>query len=242
MPSPAGPAPDNEALPNGATQAPAVGVLLPSFDPVRTGRPRPGGRPPRNWPSSSSSTRCWAGDHLACPAPGLDAPACLAAAAAVTERIALGFSVMLLGLRTPAWTAKQLTTIDVLSRRAAAAGRGRRRRVPRGVRRRRRAGAPARRAAGRRAGGDPRPGHRPPRRLRGPRPERALRAGLEPAIGRPAAHLRRRTRRAGAAPGGALRRRVAADVADAGPDRRALGPAGRVAPNRRAGPRRARRC
>ena len=40
----------------------------------------------------------WAGDHLACPAPGLDAPACLAAAAAVTDRIGLGFSVMLLGL------------------------------------------------------------------------------------------------------------------------------------------------
>ncbi|HEY3774557.1 MAG TPA: LLM class flavin-dependent oxidoreductase [Solirubrobacteraceae bacterium] len=57
----------------------------------------------------------WAGDHLACPAPGLDAPAALAAAAAVTGRIGLGFSVMLLGLRAPAWAAKQLQTIDHLA-------------------------------------------------------------------------------------------------------------------------------
>jgi probable F420-dependent oxidoreductase len=57
----------------------------------------------------------WVGDHLACPAPGLDAPSCLAAAAGVTQRIALGFSVMLLGLRQPAWAAKQLSTLDALS-------------------------------------------------------------------------------------------------------------------------------
>jgi alkanesulfonate monooxygenase SsuD/methylene tetrahydromethanopterin reductase-like flavin-dependent oxidoreductase (luciferase family) len=90
------------------------GVLLPSFDPLRTGGP----------PQIVSAARLaeelgfdalWAGDHLACPAPGLDAPACLSAAAAVTERIALGFSVMLLGLRAPAWAAKQLATIDALA-------------------------------------------------------------------------------------------------------------------------------
>lgn len=57
----------------------------------------------------------WVGDHLACPAPVLDAPTCLAAAAAVTGRISLGLSVMLLGLRQPAWAAKQLATIDALS-------------------------------------------------------------------------------------------------------------------------------
>jgi alkanesulfonate monooxygenase SsuD/methylene tetrahydromethanopterin reductase-like flavin-dependent oxidoreductase (luciferase family) len=57
----------------------------------------------------------WAGDHLACPAPGLDAPASLAAAGAVTGRIGLGFSVMLLGLRAPAWAAKQLASLDHLA-------------------------------------------------------------------------------------------------------------------------------
>jgi probable F420-dependent oxidoreductase len=90
------------------------GVLLPSFDPLRTGKP----------PQIVSAARLaedlgfdavWAGDHLACPAPGLDAPGCLSAAAAVTERIGLGFSVMLLGLRAPAWAAKQLATIDALA-------------------------------------------------------------------------------------------------------------------------------
>lgn len=90
------------------------GVLLPSFDATRTGGP----------PQVVAAARLaeelgfdgvWVGDHLACPAPGLDAPACLAAAAAVTSRIGLGFSVMLLGLRPPAWAAKQLTTIDALS-------------------------------------------------------------------------------------------------------------------------------
>ena len=57
----------------------------------------------------------WVGDHLACPSPLLDAMGCLTAAAAVTERIALGFSVLLLGLRPPAWTAKQLVTLDALA-------------------------------------------------------------------------------------------------------------------------------
>jgi probable F420-dependent oxidoreductase len=90
------------------------GVLLPTFDPLRAGG---------DWPVAQAARTAeglgfdavWAGDHLACPAPGLDAPSCLAAAAAVTERVSLGFSVMLLALRPPAWAAKQLTTIDALS-------------------------------------------------------------------------------------------------------------------------------
>jgi probable F420-dependent oxidoreductase len=89
------------------------GVLLPTFDPLRAGA----------WPVAQAARRAeelgfdavWTGDHLACPAPGLDGPSCLAAAAAVTGRVALGLSVMLLALRPPAWAAKQLTTIDTLS-------------------------------------------------------------------------------------------------------------------------------
>ncbi len=90
------------------------GVLLPSFDPFREGGP---------WQITTAARLAeelefdsvWVGDHLACPAPGLDAPSCLAAAAAVTERVSLGFSVMLVGLRPAAWTAKQLISIDALS-------------------------------------------------------------------------------------------------------------------------------
>ncbi len=90
------------------------GVLLPTFDPYRTGAP------PRVLSAARRAEElgfdaAWAGDHLACPAPVLDAPGCLAAAAAVTERITLGLSVMLLGLRPAAWAAKQLATIDALS-------------------------------------------------------------------------------------------------------------------------------
>lgn len=90
------------------------GVLLPSFDPLRTGGP-PQVVAAARLAEELGFDAVWAGDHLACPAPGLDAPGCLSAAAAVTDRIGLGFSVMLLGLRAPAWAAKQLVTIDALA-------------------------------------------------------------------------------------------------------------------------------
>jgi alkanesulfonate monooxygenase SsuD/methylene tetrahydromethanopterin reductase-like flavin-dependent oxidoreductase (luciferase family) len=90
------------------------GVLLPTLDPLRAGGP------PRVVEAARLAERLgfdavWAGDHLACPAPVLDAPQCLAAAAAATERVGLGLSVMLLALRPLAWTAKQLATLDALS-------------------------------------------------------------------------------------------------------------------------------
>jgi probable F420-dependent oxidoreductase len=92
----------------------SCGVLLPSFDPFRAGEPLPVLRAAR-LAEQLEFDAVWVGDHLACPAPGLDATISLTAAAAVTERIMLGFSVMLLGLRPPAWTAKQLIAIDTLS-------------------------------------------------------------------------------------------------------------------------------
>ncbi len=57
----------------------------------------------------------WAGDHLKCPAPVLDAVTCLGVAAAVTTRVTIGTCVMLLGLREPAWAAKQIATLQQLS-------------------------------------------------------------------------------------------------------------------------------
>jgi alkanesulfonate monooxygenase SsuD/methylene tetrahydromethanopterin reductase-like flavin-dependent oxidoreductase (luciferase family) len=90
------------------------GVLLPTFDPFRARRPARVAEAAR-LAEDLGFDAAWAGDHLACHAPVLDAPSCLAAAAAVTERIALGLSVMLLGLRPPAWAAKQLATVDALS-------------------------------------------------------------------------------------------------------------------------------
>jgi probable F420-dependent oxidoreductase len=95
-------------------EVPRCGILLPSFDATRAGGP-PQVVAAAQLAEDLGFDAAWVGDHLACPAPGLDAPACLAAAAAVTSRIGLGFSVMLLGLRPPAWAAKQLATIDALS-------------------------------------------------------------------------------------------------------------------------------
>jgi probable F420-dependent oxidoreductase len=89
-------------------------VLLPNFDAVGNGQPLPI-VPAARLAEELGFGAAWVGDHLACPAPGLDAPSCLAAAAAVTENIRLGLSVMLLGLRAPAWAAKILATIDHLS-------------------------------------------------------------------------------------------------------------------------------
>ncbi len=93
---------------------PRLGVLLPNFDAVGSGEPLPIVRAAR-LAEELGFDAAWVGDHLACPAPGLDAPSCLAAAAAVTDRISLGLSVMLLGLRQPAWAAKILASIDHLS-------------------------------------------------------------------------------------------------------------------------------
>lgn len=90
------------------------GVLLPTFDPLRTGRTPPVAA------AAADAERLgfdavWVGDHLLCPAPVLDAAMCLASAATVTERVDLGFSVMLLALRPPAWAAKQIATLQALS-------------------------------------------------------------------------------------------------------------------------------
>jgi probable F420-dependent oxidoreductase len=65
----------------------------------------------------------WVGDHIALPAdapddphqPRLEAVVAIAHLAAVTERVRLGFGVIVLPQRQPVLLAKQLSTIDVLS-------------------------------------------------------------------------------------------------------------------------------
>ncbi|WP_249011598.1 LLM class flavin-dependent oxidoreductase [Conexibacter sp. DBS9H8] len=94
--------------------SPRVGVLLPTFDATHRSLTPPvleGAR----LIEAAGFDGAWVGDHLACPSPLLDAVTCLGAAAAVTQRITLGFSVLLLGLRPPAWTAKCLVTLDALA-------------------------------------------------------------------------------------------------------------------------------
>lgn len=55
------------------------------------------------------------GDHLAAAVPMADATLTLAVAAAATTRITVGFGVMVLALRHPAWAAKQVATLQHLS-------------------------------------------------------------------------------------------------------------------------------
>jgi alkanesulfonate monooxygenase SsuD/methylene tetrahydromethanopterin reductase-like flavin-dependent oxidoreductase (luciferase family) len=57
----------------------------------------------------------WSTDHLIASAPMLDSSVVLATAAAVTERITIGFNVMLLALRPVAWAAKQVSTLQLVS-------------------------------------------------------------------------------------------------------------------------------
>jgi alkanesulfonate monooxygenase SsuD/methylene tetrahydromethanopterin reductase-like flavin-dependent oxidoreductase (luciferase family) len=57
----------------------------------------------------------WATDHLVASAPMLDSTVVLATAAAVTDRITIGFNVLLLALRPVAWAAKQVSTLQYVS-------------------------------------------------------------------------------------------------------------------------------
>ena len=90
------------------------GVLLPTFDPLRRGETFPVAEAARIAEQAGYAS-IWAGDHLKCPAPVLDAPTCLAVAATVTTTPQIGLSVMLLGMRPLAWAAKQIATLQHLS-------------------------------------------------------------------------------------------------------------------------------
>jgi len=57
----------------------------------------------------------WSTDHLVASAPILDSSVVLATAAAVTERITIGYGVMILALRPVAWAAKQISTLQYVS-------------------------------------------------------------------------------------------------------------------------------
>ena len=91
-----------------------LGVNLPTFDPLRVGG-RQRFLDAARLAEESGFDAVWVGDHLHVPSPVYDSTVVLAAVAATTSRVKLGFGVMLLGLRQPAWVAKQLTTIDAIA-------------------------------------------------------------------------------------------------------------------------------
>ena len=91
-----------------------LGVNLPTFDPLHVGGPPKYVRAAQ-LAEETAFDAVWVGDHLQMPAPVHDATVAMAAVAATTTRVKLGFGVLLLGLRQPPWIAKQLTAIDALA-------------------------------------------------------------------------------------------------------------------------------
>ncbi|WP_227979354.1 LLM class flavin-dependent oxidoreductase [Nocardia spumae] len=57
----------------------------------------------------------WSTDHLLASAPILESTVTLATAAAVTDRIRIGYGVLLLALRPAAWAAKQIQALQYVS-------------------------------------------------------------------------------------------------------------------------------
>jgi alkanesulfonate monooxygenase SsuD/methylene tetrahydromethanopterin reductase-like flavin-dependent oxidoreductase (luciferase family) len=93
---------------------PEGGIYLPS-DIEQTGRP---GRIVANARHAEDAglESVWMGDHLiAKGGPRLDSTLLAAAVAATTERIKIGFGVLILPLRPVAWVAKQVVTLQHLS-------------------------------------------------------------------------------------------------------------------------------
>jgi alkanesulfonate monooxygenase SsuD/methylene tetrahydromethanopterin reductase-like flavin-dependent oxidoreductase (luciferase family) len=88
----------------------SIGVML------STGRTSPDEIAPRaRHVEALGLDALFVGDHLAAAVPVMDSTVTLAAVAASTTRIRLGFGVMVLPLRHPAWAAKQVATLQRLS-------------------------------------------------------------------------------------------------------------------------------
>lgn len=88
------------------------GVMLPNIDPFRVSPPFLEAAALAEELGFDSG---WVGDHLSFHPPVLEAVCGIAGAAGRTQRIKLGFGIMLLAMRNPVWTAKQLMAIDQLA-------------------------------------------------------------------------------------------------------------------------------
>ncbi|MET0425096.1 MAG: LLM class flavin-dependent oxidoreductase [Actinoplanes sp.] len=91
-----------------------IGVLLPNIG--HLGNDLPGMADVARHAEDVGLDSVWSGDHLSMGGiPLLECTLTLAAAAAVTTRIRLGFSVMLVAARPLVWAARQLGTLQYLS-------------------------------------------------------------------------------------------------------------------------------
>ncbi|PXY21037.1 LLM class flavin-dependent oxidoreductase [Prauserella muralis] len=88
-----------------------VGVVLPSFGPEQAGDVAAHARHAEECGLES----VWKGDHLIGAAPILDSTLVLTAAATATQRLRVGFGVLIPALRGAVWAAKQVATLQLLS-------------------------------------------------------------------------------------------------------------------------------
>ncbi|MEU4196689.1 LLM class flavin-dependent oxidoreductase [Kribbella sp. NPDC026611] len=101
-----------------------IGVILPTSTPDPN-RPILGDvRASARYAEELGLDSVWSTDHLIASAPILDSTVVLATAAAVTERITVGFNVMLPALRPVAWAAKQVSTLQFVSNNRVVLGVG----------------------------------------------------------------------------------------------------------------------
>src|SRR6185437_482908 len=92
-----------------------IGVILPTSTPDPA-RPVLGDvRESARFAEEAGLDSVWSTDHVIASAPILDSTVVLATAAAVTDRVKIGFGVMLLALRPVAWAAKQISTLQYVS-------------------------------------------------------------------------------------------------------------------------------
>ncbi|MGV9587240.1 LLM class flavin-dependent oxidoreductase [Nocardia farcinica] len=92
-----------------------IGVILPTSTPDPA-RPILGDvRASARFAEEIGLDSVWSTDHLIAGAPMLDSTVVLATAAAVTERIRIGYGVLLLALRPAAWAAKQIASLQYVS-------------------------------------------------------------------------------------------------------------------------------
>jgi alkanesulfonate monooxygenase SsuD/methylene tetrahydromethanopterin reductase-like flavin-dependent oxidoreductase (luciferase family) len=101
-----------------------IGVILPTSTPDPTQPILGDVRASARLAEEVGLDSVWSTDHLVASAPILDPAVVLATAAAVTDRITIGFGVMLLALRPVAWAAKQIATLQQVSGNRVALGVG----------------------------------------------------------------------------------------------------------------------
>ncbi|MEU0542190.1 LLM class flavin-dependent oxidoreductase [Nocardia sp. NPDC005978] len=91
----------------------SIGVFLPTSGPHHIGGAEI--RAAARAAEDAGLESLWATDHLIASQPMLDSTVALTTAAAVTDRINIGFGAMLVALRPVAWAAKQVATLQQLS-------------------------------------------------------------------------------------------------------------------------------